>query len=109
MITIDCEYYICSCPLIALLLEISSALPRDCCQASLQESGMPVFHVCRFEMSVPSGCCLFTLSSYQVSAEFFITVSLFLSREGIDGFMEHLIPFCIILNNPTSPAEIARN
>lgn len=77
MITIDCEYYICSCPLIALLLEISSALSRDCCQASLQESSMPVFRVCRFEISLPSGCCLFTLSSYQGSAEFFITVSLF--------------------------------
>jgi len=58
MVTTECEHEIHSCPLVALLWEVSLALSRGCCQADFWGSGMPIFHVCRFEIFVPSRCCL---------------------------------------------------
>lgn len=91
-----------------LLLAISSVLPRNRSQANLW--GLPVCHVCRFEMFVPSRCCLFrALSCQETEREFFLTLNLFPPRQGADGFMGHLVPFCIILKNATFAAQVARN
>lgn len=70
---------------------------------------------CQFVISAglkslsPVGAAFFADFKLPGDWEFFLTLSLFPPREGADGFMVHLVPFCTILDNATSPAQVARN